>query len=132
MAQADSKNTTAAPVDQTRRRFLSTAAGIAAGGTVLALAASPASAADDPVFRLIETHRAAAAAVEAAISEKARLERLGDYDADGGTDAAHEVERSALDDLIEVVPTTLAGVMANMAVHRRRRGRPQRQPPPRR
>jgi hypothetical protein len=114
MAQVDSKNTIAAPVDQTRRRFLSTAAGVAAGGTVLALASLPASAADDPVFALIETHRAASAALNVAIAEKARLEGLGDWDADGGTDAAHGVEGSALDDLIEAVPTTLAGVMANM------------------
>jgi hypothetical protein len=70
--------------------------------------------ADDPVFALIETHRAASAALNVAIAEKARLEGLGDWDADGGTDAAHGVEGSALDDLIEAVPTTLAGVMANM------------------
>ena len=48
------------PVDPTRRRFLSQAAGVAAGGTVLALAAippTPAAAAPagalDPVFALI-------------------------------------------------------------------------------
>jgi hypothetical protein len=38
MAQADSNISTTAPVDSTRRRFLSQAAGVAAGGTVLALA----------------------------------------------------------------------------------------------
>jgi hypothetical protein len=38
MSKADSHNTTAAPVDQTRRRFLSQAAGVAASGSILALA----------------------------------------------------------------------------------------------
>jgi hypothetical protein len=38
MAQVDSKNTIAAPVDQTRRRFLSNSACVAAGSTALALA----------------------------------------------------------------------------------------------
>jgi hypothetical protein len=66
------------------------------------------------VFALIKAHSAASAALNVAIAEKARLESLGDWDADGGTDAAHEAERTALVDLIEAVPTTLAGVMANM------------------
>jgi hypothetical protein len=41
MAQADSNISIPASVDPTRRRFLSNAAGIAAGGTVLALATVP-------------------------------------------------------------------------------------------
>ena len=45
MAQADSKNSTVAPVVPTRRHFLSQAAGVAAGGTVLALATIPPAAA---------------------------------------------------------------------------------------
>jgi hypothetical protein len=45
MAQADSNISTPAWVDPTRRRFLSTAAGIAASGTVLALATVPSAAA---------------------------------------------------------------------------------------
>jgi hypothetical protein len=46
MAQADSKNSITAPIVSTRRRFLSQAAGLAAGGTVLALATvTPAAAA---------------------------------------------------------------------------------------
>jgi hypothetical protein len=69
MAQVDSKNITAAPADPTRRRFLSQAAGVAAGGTVLALASLPASAAADPVFALIEAHRAAAAALTITLRE---------------------------------------------------------------
>jgi len=58
------------PVDATsRRRFLTSAAGVAAGGTVFALAAiPPASAAvapaglPDPIFSLIEAHQTARAA----------------------------------------------------------------------
>jgi hypothetical protein len=52
MAQADSKNTIAAPVDPTRRRFISTTA---AGGTGLALAvpAAPAIAGTHPDAELI-------------------------------------------------------------------------------
>ena len=41
MAQVDSENSTAMPADPTRRSFLSTAAGVAAGSTVLALATIP-------------------------------------------------------------------------------------------
>jgi hypothetical protein len=41
MSQANSENSTAMPVVQSRRRFLSQAAGVAAGGAVLALAAIP-------------------------------------------------------------------------------------------
>jgi hypothetical protein len=41
MAQADSKNSIIAPIVPTRRRFLSQAAGAAAGGAVLALATIP-------------------------------------------------------------------------------------------
>jgi hypothetical protein len=41
MAQVNSENSTDAPVVQSRRRFLSQAAGVAAGGTVLALATIP-------------------------------------------------------------------------------------------
>jgi hypothetical protein len=111
-------------LDTTRRRFLSTAAGsIAAGGAVLALATSPASAADDPVFALIETHRAADVALTAVL-RKAE----GHEDDDvvcAGVDAAHEAEQSALVDLIEAVPTTIPGV----TVYRRPRGGPQLQPP---
>src|SRR5665647_3133106 len=46
MAQVDSENNTVMPAVQSRRRFLSQAAGVAAGGTVLALAipAAPAAA----------------------------------------------------------------------------------------
>jgi hypothetical protein len=59
MAQATSNNSITAPVDPTRRGFLSQAAGVAAGGTVLALAtippalaAAPPGGPADPVFGL--------------------------------------------------------------------------------
>jgi hypothetical protein len=76
------------PVDPTRRHFLSQAAGVAAGGTALALAtippapviAAPAGALD-PVFGLIEAHRTARAAYLVALEEHTRLDRLGDPDA---------------------------------------------------
>jgi hypothetical protein len=68
----------------------------------------------DPVFAIIETHRAADAALASACAEKSRLEGLGDRDADGGTEAAHQAEWSALADLVEAVPTTIAGVIASM------------------
>ena len=62
MTQADrvySTPPTNAPADPTRRRFLSQSAGVAAGGTVLALAIPPAlaMAGDDPIFAVIETHK---------------------------------------------------------------------------
>jgi hypothetical protein len=97
MAQVNPENSTPMPVVQSRRRFLSTAAGIAAGSTALALTIPPARAAGDPVFALIEKHRAANAALEAACH------------AEDGQDAAHEVEMSALADLLECIPTTIGG-----------------------
>jgi hypothetical protein len=102
-----------------RRAFLSHAAGVAAGGTVLALATiPPASAAaasgSDPVFALIGAHKAAYADVEAAYTEIGRLESLGDWDSDGGSGAADAEEWSALAELVEAVPTTLDGVIASM------------------
>jgi hypothetical protein len=108
--------TAAMPVDQTRRRFLSTAAGIAAGGAALALAIPPASAAADPVFALIDAHRAADVGLLAVLAEQVRLEALGHEDADVevGTGAAHAVEWDAMADLIDAVPVTLAGVMASL------------------
>jgi hypothetical protein len=80
MAQVDSENTTAMPVVSTRRRFLSQAAGVAAGGTVLALATIPPALSAiapapsvDPVFALIAQHRAEQQAYGAAITAQAEL-----------------------------------------------------------
>jgi hypothetical protein len=109
------------PVDSNRRRFLTNAAGVAAGGTVLALAAIPptlAAAAPtgalDLVFALIEAHKATEAALAVACAEKGHLEALGYWGADGGTEAAHDAEWSALANLVECVPATVAGVIASL------------------
>jgi hypothetical protein len=74
MAQVDSENTTGMPVVSTRRRFLSQAAGVAAGGTVLALATvRPSMAATAPASPLN------AANVSPALSAAARaLDDAGD------------------------------------------------------
>jgi hypothetical protein len=117
MTQADSVHSTpptSTSADPTRRRFLSTAAGLVAGGAAVALSAPPARASADPVFALIEAHRAACAAVTAAYTEISRLESLGDWDSDGGAGVADAAEWSALCDLVEAFPTTLAGVIALM------------------
>jgi hypothetical protein len=117
MIQADSVLSTPPtnlPAVPTRRGFLSQAACIAAGGTALGLATPPASAANDPIFALIETHRAQEAALEATIREKGRVEEGGRQFGDSLADAAHQAEKSALLDLVDAVPTTLAGVMASM------------------
>lgn len=97
MAQANTENSTTSPAVSTRRRFLSQATGVAAGGTVLAMAtvSAPAGAAPplaavaasgvDPIFSLIEDYRVAAKVVEAAAIEVDRREGrlidegLGEY-----------------------------------------------------
>jgi hypothetical protein len=115
MAQVDSENSTAMPVVSTRRHFLSQAAGLAAGGSVLAMgqipptsaAAAPAGS-PDPVYGLIEAHRAAAAAHSVALKEQAHLE-------DGDTEAECHADMDAFHVLIETAPTTLAGLVAWVA-----------------
>jgi len=85
MAQVNPENSTSMPVNPTRRRFLSQAAGVAAGGTVLALAtvsategaAAPmvalASSGADPIFALIARHRAEQQAYGDALMHLAEL-----------------------------------------------------------
>jgi hypothetical protein len=81
MAQADSKNSTTAPVDQTRRGFLSNAAGVAAGGTLLAMATThpaPAIASQrvpDPILAAIEAHRAVTVEMYSVLAVQSGLER---------------------------------------------------------
>ena len=118
MAQVDSENTTAMPVDPTRRRFLSAAAG---GAIALALPLAPAGAgAPDPIFAAIEHHRAAgivwAAAVDVCadfpefdITDEQRRQRNLLEDA---TDAAWEACDQAGIDLVTTAPTTPAGIIA--------------------
>jgi hypothetical protein len=115
MTQADSVHSTPptnAPT--TRRRFLSAAATLAAAGTVLASAIPPASAIHDPVYALIETHKAMTAALDATLHEKSRLEGAGRPFDDSLADAAHDAEEAALTELIETVPPTLGGIIASM------------------
>jgi hypothetical protein len=114
MAQATSDNSITVPAVSTRRRFLSQAAGVAAGGTALALATPSGAAVHDPVFALIEKHRELDAALEATIHEKGLDAALSQEFDDSLADVAHQAEKSALFDLIEAVPTTLAGVIASM------------------
>ena len=63
MAQVNSENSTAMPVVSTRRRFLSQAAAVTAGGvalaTALSVSASAAGAvqASDPILAAIEAHK---------------------------------------------------------------------------
>jgi hypothetical protein len=107
------------PVAPTRRHFLSQAAGMAAGGTVLALAIiSPASAAaapaglPDPVFSLIEAHRTARAAYVVALAEQNRLDQIGDRSADWVAETQCEADADTFSDLIQSVPKTFAGLVA--------------------
>jgi hypothetical protein len=107
------------PVDPTRRHFLSQAAGVAAGGTVLALATiPPASAAAalagalDPVFSLIEAHRMAHAAYLIALAEHTRLDHLGDPDAYLISEAPCAAQFGAFLKLIGTAPSTFAGLQA--------------------
>jgi hypothetical protein len=173
MAQADSNNTT-------RRHFLSaTAAGIAAGGTALALASPPASAADDPVFALIDEYNEARSVLREAEAAHILAERQ--MQADGSLfprvvsignrysglprpvsashadidmftpvdlfpqdnkreheelsaailrrdvrikplqeamDDAWDIERQVVEDLVQTVPTTIAGVLAMLKFQR--------------
>jgi hypothetical protein len=119
MAQANSDNSTPMPAVSTRRRFLSQAAGVAAGGTVLALATiPPASAAAapaglaDPVFSLIEAHRTASALHSAALREQARLEEAGDPRASEVADAPCHADFRTWRELVNTAPQTVAGLQA--------------------
>src|SRR5258708_5406064 len=91
-------------ITSTRRGFLSRAAGLAAGGTALALAIPPARAADDPVFALIAAHREINAAVHAIEADS-----NGTNDITEPASAEFDLFLKLVD---EVVPTTLAGVVA--------------------
>jgi hypothetical protein len=81
---------------------------------VLASAIPPAAAVHDPVYALIETHKAMTAALNAILHEKSRLEGAGRSFDDSLADAAHDAEEAALTELIETIPPTLGGVIASM------------------
>jgi hypothetical protein len=88
------------PVDQTRRRFLSQAAGVAASGAVLALATAspvPAAAAPEPILGLIADHKAAIAATDVAMWHYEEMEQAIPDDRRKG-DFGLEVDEVATDD----------------------------------
>jgi hypothetical protein len=118
----------------TRRHFLSTAVGITAGSTALALANPVLAVANDPIFAAIETHKAARLAFENAFSlgsaleqelprEKTRSwitvweEEIVETDDPRWIDSVREVHRTsdaatdAAYALANVAPTTMAGVV---------------------
>ena len=122
------------PTNTTRRGFLSTAAALAASGTV----AIPANAADastpDPIFEAIEVHKAARLAFENAVSRSCALEQelprektrswvtvweeeIVETDDPRWIDSVREVNRAseaatdAAYALANVAPTTMAGVV---------------------
>jgi hypothetical protein len=79
MAQVDSENSIAMPVDSTRRRFLSAAA----AGAVATLASTigepgAAAPAADPIYAAIENHRQSYAAMQAVFAEHKRAHDLAD------------------------------------------------------
>jgi hypothetical protein len=76
MAQTDSHNITVAPIAPTRRRFLSQAAGVAAGGTVFALATIPPASAMVAPSGLLDPANASPALRAAAIALDEAHERL--------------------------------------------------------
>jgi hypothetical protein len=133
MAQAESNHTTiphgAPPVDPTRRRFLSQAAGVAAGSAVLAVATIPpasaatapasalASGEPDPVFDLIASHKKIMGTVNAIAAEINQADQAGEIDEidelqQGVFAEQNGVEFGLFIALTEAVPTTLAGVVA--------------------
>jgi hypothetical protein len=119
MAQVNPENSTPMPAEATRRCFLSQAAGVAAGGAVLALATIPPASAiaapaspQDPVFGLIEAHRTARAAYLVALDGQNRLDAIGDRSRDWVAEAQYETDADAFAALIETAPTTFAGLVA--------------------
>jgi hypothetical protein len=108
MAQANSNNSITAPVDPTRRRFLSQAASVAAGGTVLALATiPPAPAADalagaakkpEAILGLIADHKAAILATDDAMRHYGDLEQTVPEDRRRGDFFGGKVDEVATDD----------------------------------
>jgi hypothetical protein len=122
MTQADSVLSTPptnTPIDTTRRRFLSQAAGVAASGTALALATIPPVPAAstpasplDPVYGLIETHRSAREVWEVALEEKNRLDLIGDPSGEDLDEVPCHAAMDAFNDLVETAPTTFAGLVA--------------------
>jgi hypothetical protein len=109
------------PVDPTRRRFLT----VAAGGTVAAVAisttAQAAGSPPDPIFAAIERHRAAGIVWNAAVDVRAAFpefsrpmteETREERDIlDDAVDDARDPLKKAGADLINTAPTTRAGIV---------------------
>jgi hypothetical protein len=109
MAKADSVHSTPRlNTSATRRRFLSQSAGMAAGGAILALATIPPAAAvaaptrpaakSEAIYGLIEDHKAAFAAEDAAIRRYSELEEAIPEERRRGDTSAWEVIEVATDD----------------------------------
>lgn len=107
MAQANIDNITTATAS--RRSFLAKTAGFAAAGAAVAL---PALAAADPVLELIDAHKKAVALVDSIVVEQTRLIDLGLPDLPHLMNPASSEEFDLFIELIEAVPTTLAGIAA--------------------
>ena len=115
MTQADSVHSTPptnTPVDTTRRRFLSVAAGAIAATAITTSTAAPAI---DPIFDLIDAHRKTHAAHMASLEVQNRFERR--YGAGQGswvsTKPGHD-ENEAFEALIAAPATTLPGLLAKL------------------
>jgi hypothetical protein len=125
MTQDDSVHSTSAtsPVDPTRRSFLSQAAGVTAGGAVLAAATITVSAAaapaglPDPVFGLIAVHAEIVETVHRIESELSWLHEhnMPSEDVYDGIAEPAQAELELFLELLETVPTTLMGVVALVA-----------------
>jgi hypothetical protein len=120
------------PVDPTRRRLLTVAAGgaVAAAIPTVTLTAAPAA---DPIYAVIERHRKACAAHNEALDTHMDFEEVGmtgeklaKYNSlVAATDAAYDELDDAGLDLINTRPPTLAGIFCALPVHQTaiRRGR---------
>jgi hypothetical protein len=115
-------NTSANTPLSSRRRFLVQAAGVAAGGATLGMALPlPAPAATpDPIFAVIEKHKALTVPFDAAWKARGSFNDTGDYDQQSlkklndAIDAAGLPMEAAACDLLDTVPTTPAGIAAAM------------------
>ena len=126
MAQVDSENSIAMPVDTTRRRFITIAAGasIVSVGRHVAAAAPPTSTPEvssapvDPIFALIAAKQAADVAHGNAIDVQDAADVRYGYDSQQAWDADEACEEAchrAMDaawQLARTTPTTFAGIVA--------------------
>lgn len=119
MAQVDSENTTALPIATTRRRFLSQAAAVAAGGSALALSVQPKTAvASSGDARLLEMEREILK-LQAKIDEfKPEIARLHDILASEFRRLSREAA-AGINDLSERLRLDMVRAMPEHAEHSR-------------